>query len=158
LSLPGTTQDIEQHENNCELANHKCYFECKSGLLNRGYGAEKMLGSGWIWAREIRVVQVAGFRSMQSLRGRIAGNDDIRIVAKPLQAAIPNIAMDIIIGARGQPKKCNVPRRSQDEPNDDNASWKYRRDEKLTDRQEVHDARNRQRGHKVWPTPIAEVA
>ena len=95
---------------------------------------------------------------MQRLNGRIVGNDKIGVVAEPLQAAIPNVSMDIIIGARGQPKKCNVPRRSQDEPNDNNASWKYRRDEKLTDRQEVHDARNRQRGHEAWPTPIAEVA
>jgi hypothetical protein len=55
-----------------------------------------------------------------------------------------------------------MPHSSQDEPNDDNApgnaSFKSGRSEKLTDRQEVHDARNRQRGHKVWPTPIDEVA
>jgi len=99
---------------------------------------------------------------MHPLRGRIAGHDNIGVVAEPLQAAIPNIAMNIIIGARGHPKKFNVPRGCQDEPNDGNApgnsSFKSGRSEKLTDRQEVHDARNRQRGHKVWPTPIAEVA
>src|SRR6267378_4266813 len=138
LFLPGPTEDIEQQENNCELANHKCYFECKGGLLNRGYCAEKKLRSCWIWARKIRVVQVAGFRSMQPLNGRIAGNDNIGVVAEPLQAAIPNIAMDIIIGARGQPKKCNVPHSSQDKPDDDNApgnaSFKFGRSEKLTDR------------------------
>jgi hypothetical protein len=66
--------------------------------------------------------------------------------------------MDIIIGARGQLKKCNVPHGSQDEPNDNNAPGKSWRGEKLTDRQEVHDARKRQRAHEVWPTPIAEVA
>jgi hypothetical protein len=37
--------------------------------------------------------------------------------------------MDIIIGARGQPKKRNVPHGSQDESNDDNASRKSRRSE-----------------------------
>ena len=61
---------------------------------------------------------------MQPLNGRIAGNDKIGVVAEPLQAAIPNIAMNIIIGARGQPKKFNVPHSSQDEPNDDNAPRK----------------------------------
>jgi hypothetical protein len=42
--------------------------------------------------------------------------------------------MDIVIGARGQPKKFNVPHSSQDEPNDDNASGKPWRGKKLTDR------------------------
>jgi hypothetical protein len=32
--------------------------------------------------------------------------------------------MDIIISARGQPKKFNVPHSSQDEPNDDNSPGK----------------------------------
>jgi hypothetical protein len=71
---------------------------------------------------------------MQPPSGGIAGNDNIRVVAEPLQAAIPNISMDIIIGARGHPKKFNVPHSSQDEPNDDNASRKSWRSEKLTDR------------------------
>jgi hypothetical protein len=62
---------------------------------------------------------------MQILNRGIAGNDDIRVVAEPLQAAIPNIAMDIIIGARGNPKKSNVPHSSQDEPNNHNASGKF---------------------------------
>jgi hypothetical protein len=70
--------------------------------------------------------------------------------------------MNIIIGARGQTEKFNVPQCSQDKPNDDNAagnaSFKFGRSEKLTDRQEVRDSRKRQRGHEVWPTPIAEVA
>jgi hypothetical protein len=70
--------------------------------------------------------------------------------------------MDIIIGTRGLPKKFNMPHSSQDEPNDDNApgnaSFKSGRSEKLTDRQEVYHARNRQRGHEVRSTSIAEVA
>jgi coproporphyrinogen III oxidase-like Fe-S oxidoreductase len=61
---------------------------------------------------------------MQGFGGRIAGNDNIRIVAEPLQAAIPNVSMDIIIGARGQAKKFNVPCRCKDESNDDNAPGK----------------------------------
>jgi hypothetical protein len=71
---------------------------------------------------------------MQPLSGGIAGNDKIGVVAKPLQAAIPNISMNIIIGARGHPKKFDVPHSSQDEPNDDNASGEWWGSEKLTDR------------------------
>src|SRR5260370_39357442 len=95
---------------------------------------------------------------MQPLRGRIAGNDKVGVVAEPLQAAILNISMNVIIGARGHPKKLNVPHSSQDEPNDDNASGKSWRSEKLMDRQEVRDSRKRQRAHEVRPTPVAEVA
>ena len=71
---------------------------------------------------------------MQPLRGGVAGNDNIGVVAEPLQAAIPNVSMNIIIGARGHPKKFDVPNSSQDEPNDDNASGKCWGSEKLTDR------------------------
>ena len=71
---------------------------------------------------------------MQLSSGRIAGNNNIGVVAEPLEAAIPNISMNIIIGARGQPKKFNVPDSSQDQPNDDNSSGKSWRSEKLTDR------------------------
>ena len=53
---------------------------------------------------------------MQPVSGRIAGNDKIGVVAKPLQAAIPNISMNIIINARGSPKKLNVPHSRKDEP------------------------------------------
>jgi hypothetical protein len=56
--------------------------------------------------------------------------------------------MDIIIGARGQPKKFDVPHSGQGEPNDENspgnARFKIGRREKLTDRQQVRNARNRQ--------------
>src|SRR5271165_7047000 len=38
---------------------------------------------------------------MQALGGRIAGNDKIGVVPEPLQATIPNISMDIILGAQG---------------------------------------------------------
>jgi hypothetical protein len=41
--------------------------------------------------------------------------------------------MNIIIGARRHPKKFNVPHSSQEEPNDDNASGKSWRSEKLAD-------------------------
>src|SRR5258707_15804279 len=105
--------------------------------MNGGYGAEEKLRSGWIWAGQVRVVKVASFRSMQPIYGRIAGNDKIGVVPESLQTAIPNVAMNIIIGARGQTKKFHMPDRSQDKSDDDNAPRKYWRSEKLADRQEV---------------------
>jgi hypothetical protein len=66
--------------------------------------------------------------------------------------------MNIILGARRQPKKFNVPHSSQDKPNDDDAPGKCWRSEKLTDRQKVRDSRKRQRGHEVRSTFIGKVA
>src|SRR5260370_10579469 len=56
LSLPGATQDIAQHENNCELAKYKCYFQCNGRLINRGYSAEEKLGSCGIWTRQVPAI------------------------------------------------------------------------------------------------------
>src|SRR5690242_9948574 len=98
---------------------------------------------------------------MQPPNGRIAGDDNIGVVAEPLQAAIPDIAMDVIIDARGQPKKFSVPHRCQDEPNDENSPGngpsKSGRDEKLPDREEIGDAGKRQPGHEMGSAAIAEV-
>ena len=41
LSLPGTTQDIEQRENDCQIANNKGYFQRKCSFVNRGYNEEE---------------------------------------------------------------------------------------------------------------------
>jgi hypothetical protein len=66
--------------------------------------------------------------------------------------------MNIIIGARGLPKKFNVPHGSQDESNDNNVPRKSWRNENFTDRQEVRDSRKRQGDHEVRSTPITEIA
>jgi hypothetical protein len=66
--------------------------------------------------------------------------------------------MDIIIGPRGQAKKFNMPHCCKDESNDDNAPGKSWCGKQLTDRQQVHDSRKRQRDHEVRSAPIAEVA
>src|SRR6516225_9112278 len=50
-SFPAATQDVEQHENNCEIAKHKCYFQRKGGLMNRGYCAKEKLSARGIWGR-----------------------------------------------------------------------------------------------------------
>jgi hypothetical protein len=72
--------------------------------------------------------------------------------------AIPDVAVNVIISAWRQPKKCNMPRGSQDKPNDDNAAGKLWRGEKLTDCQKVRDTRKSQRGHELRSASIAEVA
>jgi hypothetical protein len=95
---------------------------------------------------------------MKRLNGRITGNDKIRVVTEPLQAAVPDISVDIIIGARGQPKKLDVPHSSQDEPGDDDAPLKSRCCEELADREQVRGPRKRKRRIEVRSTPIAEAA
>jgi hypothetical protein len=99
-----------------------------------------------------------GFRSVQPLNGRIAGNDKIGIVAEALQAAIPNIAVNIIIGSRRQTKKTNVPYSSQHKANDDYMPPKSWRSEQLADRTEVHNARKGQKQHEVRAAPIGKIA
>ena len=118
------SQKIQQNESKSELAKYKSDFQSSDRLMNRGYDAEKKLRPWRIWTRQIGIVQRACFRGMQASRGRIAGNDNVGIVAKPLHASIPDIAMNVIISARGQPKKCNVPHRGQEESNDGYAPGK----------------------------------
>jgi hypothetical protein len=69
---------------------------------------------------------------MQRIGRRIAGNDEIWVVAKPLQVAIPDIAINILLGTGGNAKESNVPYRCQNEPNDDHSSRKPRHSEKLS--------------------------
>ena len=64
-SLPGAAQDIEQNENNGPIANHKCDFQRKDRLMNRGYGTEKKLGACRIRAGYIRMVQRARLGCVQ---------------------------------------------------------------------------------------------
>jgi hypothetical protein len=45
------------------------------------------------------MVQAAGLGCVQAPDRRIARNDNIRAIAEPLQAAIPNISVNVIIGA-----------------------------------------------------------
>jgi hypothetical protein len=95
---------------------------------------------------------------MHPLNRWVAGNDNIGVVAESLQAAIPNVTMNVIIGACGKPKKFNVPHGSQDQPEHDDTLRKSKKKKKLTDREEVDDARDRQGGHEVWSTSVAEVS
>jgi hypothetical protein len=66
--------------------------------------------------------------------------------------------MNIIIVARGQPKKFKLPDRSQNEPEDEDMPRKSGCGEKLTNGQQIHATHKRQRGHEVQSTPIAKVA
>ncbi len=51
LSPSDRPQEVEQQENDEELADHECYLQGKGGLLNCGDCAEEELRSCWIWAR-----------------------------------------------------------------------------------------------------------
>src|ERR1700746_3737196 len=95
---------------------------------------------------------------MERLRSCIAGNDKVRVVAESLEASVPDISMNIIVGARRTPEKCDVPQSSHREPDDNESSRKSWRTEKFTDREQVHDACNSQGRHEGWSTPVAEGA
>jgi hypothetical protein len=95
---------------------------------------------------------------MKPFNSRITGNNKVGIVAEPLQAPIPNISMNIIIGSRRHPKKFNVPHSRQQKSDNHNPPGKPWHDKEFTYRQEIRDAGQRQRGHEVRPTSIAKVA
>jgi hypothetical protein len=138
------SQYAEQHENNSELTEYKCYFQCKSRFVNRGYSAEEELRPGWIWTRQIRIVQVARFRGVQFANGGIAGNDKVRVEAEALQAAIPDISMNVVVCSWWEPKKFNVPNSGKDESNDDNTPGKFWGAKKLRNCKQVCGGRKRQ--------------
>src|SRR5208337_1320971 len=96
--LPTTTQDIKQNENDRQIAKYKRNLQSKDGLMNCRHRAKKKLSARWIWAREIRVVQCAGLPCVQPRHSRVAGNDNIRVIAEPLHAPIPKVSMNVIIG------------------------------------------------------------
>ena len=73
-------------------------------------------------ARHRRASAAADTTNKSARIGRIAGHDQIRVVAQPLQAAIPEVAVNIVIGARWHPKECDVPHRGQCQPNDNDLS------------------------------------
>src|SRR5215469_11205905 len=74
-------------------ARHKL----KPSAVPPDYNAEHKLGSRRIWAWQVRIVQRTSLRCVQPAEGRIARNEDIRVMAESLQAAVPNVSMNVII-------------------------------------------------------------
>src|SRR5262249_14084412 len=97
LSLPRKTQDVEQHNHDRQIANCERHFQRKCRLVNRSYGAEEQLRSRRIWARYLRMIQRTGLRRVQAGEGRIARNEERMVIAEPLDAAVPNISMNVIV-------------------------------------------------------------
>jgi hypothetical protein len=58
--------------------------------------------------------------------GRIAGDHDVRAISESLQAPIPDISVDVIVGTWSRPKIGNVPQRGQGKPNYENVPRKLR--------------------------------
>jgi len=79
-------------------------------------------------------------------------------MTEPLQAPVPNVAMNVVIDSRRQSEKLNVPKCRHDQSEDDNALGKDWRGKEFTDREEVSDPRERQGRHEMRPPAIAEVA
>src|SRR5262249_3631683 len=102
-SQPAATQDVDQDEGNCQIAKHKNYFQCKCGLMNRGYNAEEELSAGGIGAREVRGGERTGLRWVEADERRVAGDNKGKVVAEPLHTTVPDIPMNVIIGTRWHP-------------------------------------------------------
>src|SRR6201981_1463395 len=95
--LPEATQLREQQKNDRQLTRCERNFERKGRLMDRCYSTEEKLSARWIGAGDIRVVKRAGLGCVQGAESRVVGNDNVRVIAEPLDAAIPNISMDVII-------------------------------------------------------------
>ncbi len=92
--------------------------------MNRGDGAKEKLRPGRIRAGKIRMVHRARLGRVQSGDRGIVGYHNVGVVAEPLQAAIPNIAANVVIGARRYREKRYVPDCGQPESYDDGALGK----------------------------------
>src|ERR1700756_4712895 len=112
----------------------------------------------------MRVIQGASFCSMQRFRSRIAGDDKVGVVAETLQAAIPNIAVNIIIGAWGQPKKRKGPTSGEGKTSQNHAPRKCRGGagatsaKQFTNCEQVGNPRQCQENHEGRAAAVAKVA
>ena len=68
--------------------------------MNRCDGAKEKLSARRIRAGNIRMVHRAGLGCVQRGERGIVGYHNVRVIAEPLHAAIPNIAANVVIGAR----------------------------------------------------------
>src|SRR3954468_16886882 len=109
LRLPGMTQNVEQQKYDRQIAKYKRNFERERGFVNRCHEAKKELCARRIRTGQVGIVQAASLGSVEAGERWITGNNQIRVVAEPLEASIPDIAMNIVIRACGHHKKCTVP-------------------------------------------------
>src|SRR6202021_4063609 len=84
--------------------------------MNRRDHAEEKFSARWIWARDFWIVQRASLGRVQPADRSVIGNHYIRVIAKPLHAAIPEITMNVVIWTWGVQKKWKVPQRTQHHP------------------------------------------
>jgi len=94
-SLPGTTQDIERTRTIANSQTTNATFSAKATPESRRPAPEKkaalLRDMGWV--DRMFMLRVSGYAALER---QDRWNDNIGVVAEPLQAAIPNIAMDII--------------------------------------------------------------
>jgi hypothetical protein len=145
LRLPGTTQHIQQDKDTRHLAHYECHSQRKGRLVNGGHGAEEQLRPRRIGARDIRIVQRAGLGCVQPVESTVARDEDIRVMAEPLHAAIPHIPANVIVWTRWHSQEWNVPQSRQHEPKDDDVLRDLRRGQDLAEREEVRNASDDQR-------------
>src|ERR1700733_2340193 len=111
-ALAAATQNVEQQQDNCEIAKHERYLQSKGGFVNRGYRPEKKFSPGRIRGRYIRVVKRASLRCMQVAKRGIVGHNKIRVVAQALYPAVPNIPMNVVVLAGRHLEELKMPQNS----------------------------------------------
>src|SRR6202041_981257 len=110
--------------------------------MNRRDHAEEKFSARWIWARDFWIVQRASLGRVQPADRSVIGNHYIRVIAKPLHAAIPEITMNVVIWTWWLQQKWNVPQSSQHQPDDDDVAREFRRGEELANRKQVRGSGN----------------
>ncbi len=126
--------------------------------MNRRDGAEEELCSGRIRTGDLRVIQRAGFGGLQRGERGVVGNDNVRVIAEALNAAIPNVAVNVVIWPRGLQQERKMPHGRKHEPDDDYAAREFLREEELTNGKEVRDAGNEERDDERGRTDAAGAA
>ena len=95
---------------------------------------------------------------VQAGKRGVTRNHDVRVIAKPLHAAVPNIAMNVVVYARWHSQKLEMPQCRKSETEDEDALRKFWRGEEFADGQEVRNASNSQGNKKGRFASAAEVA
>jgi len=157
-ALSAPVQEMEQHDDDRHIASYECKFERPDRLVNRGDRSEEELGACRIRTWDTRIVQRARLGRMQRVERGVAGDEDVRVIAEPLDAAVPEISMNVVVRPRRHPEKRKPPYRGQHEPDDDDALRESLSREELANSQEVCAAGKAQRNDEGRRTQVGEVA
>ena len=150
-------QKIEEQEDNRYIAKDESEFESKDGLVKGGDGAKEELGSRRIGAGHLGVIQRDGFGGVQRGEGRIVGNKKIWIIPEALDAAIPDVAVDVVIQSRRQAQEEKMPEGGERKAKEEDARRETGSGRELAEGQKVADAGKGEGDEEGGSALVAEV-